>query len=96
MVRIPVKHAKQTLIIVGIINGNMQDVTPTYRLLFVAKQKTIVPERKFMSVPIITPTIMDTFLLWRALEIAPIIYAIRGKDRMKPPVGPIIICQPPE
>ena len=53
------------------------------------------PHRKFTTVPIIIPMSKEYFLLQYVSEAHPIIYAIIGKERMNPPVGPTIDCQPP-
>ena len=54
-----------------------------------------IPHRKFTTVPIIIPMSKEYFLLQYVSEAHPIINAIIGKDRIKPPVGPTIDCQPP-
>ena len=46
-----------------------------------------IPKAKFITVPASIPNHKE--------EPKPITYAIIGKDRMKPPVGPIKHCHPP-
>ena len=68
---------------------------PTDKLLFVTIQNMLTPNRKFIAVPIIMPMSKEYFLLQYVSEAHPMIYAIIGKERINPPVGPTIDCQPP-
>lgn len=74
-------------IIVSGINGNAQVVKATMKELSVTRQNMAIPQAKFTTVPKSIPNNKD--------ELRPITYAIIGKDRMKPPVGPIKQCHPP-
>lgn len=62
-------------------------VKPTDKELSVTRQNMAIPQAKFNTVPKNIPNNKD--------ELRPITHAIIGKERMKPPVGPIKHCQPP-
>lgn len=53
------------------------------------------PQTKFMTVPKNIPRINKHLCFARKAEARPMTYAIIGKDKINPPVGPTIICHPP-
>ena len=77
------------------INGSTQVVKPTNKLLSVTKQNMETPQMKFMIVPIIIPTASRYLRFDCSFKANPITKAIIGNDKINPPVGPIMICQPP-
>lgn len=68
---------------------------PTDKLLFVTIQNMLTPQIKFIIVPIVIPKNKDRLFLVYVSDARPMIYAIIGKERMNPLVGPTIDCQPP-
>ena len=55
----------------------------------------MIPHTKFSRVPIVIPITIVHFFFVHMSDARPIIYAIIGKERMNPPVGPVIDCHPP-
>lgn len=77
------------------INDSTQVVKPISKLLAVTTQNMETPQTKFMAVPMIIPRSNEYLRFNRKSDPRPIKYAIIGKDRMNPPVGPNNICHPP-
>lgn len=70
-------------------------VKPTDKLLFVTMQNIQNPQMKFIIVPVVIPKGKDHLFLVYVSDASPIIYAMIGKERINPPVGPTMDCQPP-
>lgn len=68
---------------------------PTAALLRVIRQKWVRPQMKFNKVPSPILIIRAGFFFEYISEPRPMIYAIRGNERINPPVGPTIDCHPP-
>ena len=88
-------EARIAFIIVAGRKGSIHVVNPTRRLLFVRKQNMRSPQRRFTVVPRIIPIRRLHFHLLRFSTPRPMRKAIRGKERINPPVGPTKDCQPP-
>lgn len=58
-------------------------------------QNIQIPQMKFNIVPIVMPENKDHLFLEYISDASPIIYAMIGKERINPPVGPTMDCQPP-
>lgn len=68
---------------------------PTDKLLFVTMQNIQIPQIKFTMVPMVMPQNKPHLFLVYVSDARPIMYAIIGKERINPPVGPTMDCQPP-
>lgn len=58
-------------------------------------QNIQIPQMKFTIVPVVIPKDKDHLFLVYVSDARPMIYAIIGKERINPPVGPTMDCQPP-
>lgn len=88
-------EAKIALRMLAGINGRIQVVNPTINVLFVRTQNISVPQRRFSMFPRMIPSQYKYFCLERSSVPSPMMYAIIGKESIKPPVGPTMDCQPP-
>ena len=77
------------------INGRIQVVNPTNNVLFVRTQNIRVPQMRFSIFPRKMPIQDWYFCLERSSVPSPMMYAMIGKESIKPPVGPTMDCQPP-
>lgn len=77
------------------INGSAQVVKPIQTGIFVKAQNTKIPQRRFNEVPAIMPAGYAPLKRVRSSVPRPMIYAISGKDKINPPVGPKKDCHPP-
>lgn len=91
----PSTDARIAFMMLAGMNGRVHVVNPTINVLFVSTQNISVPQSKFRVVPRMIPSQYRYFCLERSSVPRPIIYAISGKERIKPPVGPTRTCQPP-
>lgn len=90
----PSMDARMAFRILPGMNGSMHVVNPIINVLFVSAQNISVPQSKFRVVPRMIPSQYRYFCLERSSVPRPIIYAISGKERINPPVGPTSTCQP--
>ena len=81
--------------IVAGINGRTQVLKPIQNELFVRKQNIRIPHIKLKEFPKKIPRIKLPFHLLRYSIPSPMTYAINGKERIKPPVGPASDPRPP-
>lgn len=88
-------EAKIALRMLAGMNGRIQVVNPTINVLFVRTQNISVPQRRFSMFPRMILSQYKYFCLERSSVPSPMMYAIIGKESIKPPVGPTMDCQPP-
>ena len=58
-------------------------------------QNIQIPQIKFTMVPMVMPPNKPHLFLLYVSDARPIMYAIIGKERINPPVGPTMDCHPP-
>lgn len=82
------------MIITG-MNGRPHVAKPTANELFVTRQNIATPQSRLRIVPSAIPREKQKRNFCRCSVPSPIMYAISGKDRINPAVGPVIACKPP-
>ena len=75
--------------------GITQAVRPAINVLLLKKQNIAVPQSRFIIFPKRTHIRKQPLNRERLSTPKPTRYVMSGKDRINPPVGPVMICQPP-
>ena len=87
--------AKMIFIMVVGINGSRQVAAATEKGTCCKRLKNIVPHSRFIILPAIRDNIKRYLRRGQFLTPRPTSQDMRGKDQIKPPVGPIRHCSPP-
>ena len=77
------------------MKGRRQVVAAAEKGIFCNILKNTVPQSRFMILPLISVSIKIILLRDKYLAPNPVSKATIGKDKRKPPVGPMRHCRPP-